>query len=79
MGCVASKPIVDGIEKDYQGILRVVRLDARNSENRELAQSIGVQMTPTYVLFDAKTNEIYRSSGTLNRSIIDEFVKSIKQ
>jgi thioredoxin-related protein len=79
MGCVASKPIVDGIEKDYQGILRVVRLDARNSENRELAQSIGVQMTPTYVLFDAKANEIYRSSGTLNRSIIDEFVKSIKQ
>lgn len=79
MGCVASKPIVDGIEKDHQGTLRVVRLDARNSENRELANSIGVQMTPTYVLFDANAKEVYRSSGTLNRSVIDEFVKSTKK
>ena len=79
MGCVASKPIVDGIEKDYQGVLRVVRLDARNSENRELANQIGVQMTPTYVLFDANAKEVYRSSGTLNRSAIDEFVTSIKK
>lgn len=79
MGCVASKPIVDGIEKDYQGVLRVVRLDARNSENRELANQIGVQMTPTYVLFDANAKEVYRSSGTLSRSAIDAFVTSINK
>jgi thioredoxin-related protein len=79
MGCLASKPIVDGIEKDYQGTLRVVRLDARNSENRELANQIGVQMTPTYVLFDANAKEIYRSSGMLNRGTIDEFMQSIKK
>ncbi|MFZ9858661.1 MAG: thioredoxin family protein [Roseiflexaceae bacterium] len=79
MGCVATKPIVDGIEKDYQGTLRVVRLDARNSENRELANSIGVQMTPTYVLFDANAKEVYRSSGTLNRGVIDELIKSINK
>lgn len=73
------KPIVDGIEKDYQGILRVVRLDARNSENREIANQIGVQMTPTYVLFDANAREMYRSSGALNRSRIDELMQSFKK
>jgi thioredoxin-like negative regulator of GroEL len=79
MGCVAMKPIVDGIEKDYHGTLRVVRLDARNSQNRELANQIGVQMTPTYVLFDAQSKEVYRSSGALNRATIDAFMQSIKK
>lgn len=68
------KPIVDGIEQDYTGTVRVVRLDARNAENRELARQIGVQMTPTYVLFDAQANEVFRSSGSLSRSQFDELV-----
>lgn len=79
MGCLASKPIVDGIEKDYQGTLRVVRLDARNSDNRELANQLGVQMTPTYVLFDAQAKERYRSSGALNRDRIDELMQSFSK
>lgn len=77
MGCVVSKPIVNGIEQDYGTRLQVVHLDARNPDNRAVAAQIGVQMTPTYVLFDAQGKEVWRSSGTVNRPHFDRTVAEL--
>lgn len=77
MGCVISKPIVNGIEQDYGNRLRVVHLDARDPDNRAVAAQIGVQMTPTYVLFDAQGSEVWRSSGTVNRPLFDRTVAAL--
>jgi len=77
MGCVLSKPIVNGIEQDYQDRLRVVHLDARDANNREIAAQIGVQMTPTYVLFDAQGSEVWRSMGVVNRPQFDTTVAAL--
>lgn len=77
MGCVISKPIVNGIEQDYQDRLRVVHLDARDADNRAVAAQIGVQMTPTYVVFDAHGTEVWRSMGTVNRPQFDTIVAGL--
>ena len=77
MGCVISKPIVNGIEQDYQNKLRVVHLDARDAENRAIAAQIGVKMTPTYVLFDANGTEVWRSMGAVNRPQFDTLVAGL--
>ena len=77
MGCVLSKPIVNGIELDYQNKLRVVHLDARDAENRAIAAQISVKMTPTYVLFDANGTEVWRSMGTVNRPQFDTLVAGL--
>lgn len=77
MGCVISKPIVNGIEQAYGKNLQVVHLDARNADNRAIAAQIGVQMTPTYVLFDAKGNEVWRAAGALNRTQFDTIVATL--
>ena len=74
MGCVISKPIVNGIEKDYGKNLQVVHLDARNADNRAIATQIGVMMTPTYVLFDAKGTEVWRAAGAFSRPQFDSIV-----
>ena len=57
MACVMSKPIVDGIEKDYAGTVRVLRIDARNADNSAIAAQFGLRMTPTYIIFDQQATE----------------------
>ena len=77
MGCVLSKPIVNGIEQDYETRLQVVHLDARNADNRAIASQIGVQMTPTYVLFDAQGSEVWRAMGVFSRPQFDVIVATL--
>jgi hypothetical protein len=77
MGCVISKPIVNGIEQDYGKNLQVVHLDARNADNRAIAAQIGVLMTPTYVLFDAKGTEVWRAAGAFSRQQFDTIVATL--
>lgn len=72
-----AKPIVDGIEKDYAGTVRVLRVDARNPDNSAIASQFGLRMTPTYVIFDQKATEQYRSTGSLNRGQFDKFVAGL--
>jgi hypothetical protein len=77
MACVMSKPIVDGIEKDYAGTVRVLRIDARNADNSAIAAQFGLRMTPTYIIFDQQATEQYRSTGSLNRGQFDGFVAGL--
>ncbi len=77
MACVMSKPIVDGIEKDYAGTVTVLRIDARNAENQSIAAQFALRMTPTYVIFDQHAAEQYRSTGSLNRVQFDGFVSRL--
>ena len=77
MACVMSKPIVDGIEKDYAGTVRVLHIDARNPENSAIAAQFGLRMTPTYIVFDQHAAEQYRSTGSINRGQFDGLVAGL--
>ena len=74
MACLAAKPIVDGIEQAYGDRVIVMRINARDATNRELAAQWGLRMTPTYVLFDERGQEIYRTSGIISRERFDALV-----
>lgn len=74
MACLTAKPIVDGIEQAYGDRVIVMRIDARDATNRELAAQWGLRMTPTYVLFDERGQEIYRTTGSISRERFDALV-----
>ena len=72
-----SKPIVNGIVKDYADTVRVLHIDARNPDNSAIAAQFGLRMTPTYIIFDQHATEQYRSTGSLNRGQFDGFVAGL--
>jgi thioredoxin-related protein len=71
---VAAKPIVDGIETQYQGKLLVLHVDVQDPAGKELARQYAVLGTPTFIFFDAQANELWRSLGSINP---DQVAKSI--
>jgi hypothetical protein len=52
MGCISLKPVVDGLEKDWQGG-SILQLEMENPAAREFARSIGFTNTPSFFLYDA--------------------------
>jgi thioredoxin-related protein len=60
------KPIVDGIEAQYKGRLVVIRLDIQSQTGHILAPLYGFQYTPTFILFDSRGKELWRSVGQLD-------------
>lgn len=60
------KPVVDGIEKRYTGRLVVIRLDIHNKVGKQLAEEMGFEYTPTFILFDRQGAEVWRSVGSID-------------
>jgi len=67
MGCLAAKPVVDGIEKDLRGKADVVRLNLLSKVGREAAIRYGVPAVPTILVLDAESKVIYRYTGMPDR------------
>jgi len=66
MACIAAAPIVDGIEQEQRGRLRVIRLNVQDPVGRALAAELGGRVTPTFIFFDAEGREVWRSVGAIN-------------
>ena len=62
---MAMRPVVDGIEREWQGRLKVVRLDIQGDTGRALSRELGAVYTPTFILYDAQGQELLRSVGSL--------------
>jgi thiol:disulfide interchange protein len=63
---MAAKPVVDGIEQQHQGALRVIRLDVQDDAAAEIAERYGMAFTPTFIYFDARGSEQWRSVGSID-------------
>lgn len=63
---MAAKPIVDGIERDHQGRLTVVRIDVLEPESNPWKEEFGFQYTPTFVLLDGSGEVALRSIGAID-------------
>lgn len=72
MACLAAKPIVDGIEREFSGQLLVVRLNVQDPAGRVLARTYGSQYTPTFIFFDEQGVEQWRTVGNLDSSRLRE-------
>jgi len=62
---MAMRPVVDGIEREWQGRLKVVRLDIQGATGLALSRELGAVYTPTFILYDAQGQELLRSVGSL--------------
>ena len=65
-GCVAMKPAVDRLENELREKLVVRRVDIQSAEGQKLAVDDGIELTPTFIFFDAAGKEQWRSIGQLD-------------
>jgi len=59
-GCVALKPAVDRLENELRDKLVVRRVDIQSAAGRELVARYGIEVTPTFIFFDAAGKEQWR-------------------
>jgi len=57
---------VDGLEKELAGQLIVLHVDIHTKSGREIANEMGFEFTPTFILFDASGTELWREVGGLD-------------
>jgi thioredoxin-related protein len=66
---------VDGLENELGDKLHIIRIDIQQQVGRELAPVYGFEYTPTYIFFDAKGNEVWRSIGEIDPQKVRDSVK----
>lgn len=75
--CLATRPIVDGIERDLADTLDVLRVNIADEAGQEVRERFGARMVPTVIVLDADGVERYRTEGRLPRkSAIEAAVSS---
>jgi hypothetical protein len=72
-----AEPIVNGLEKEWAGTVQVVQVNIRDSEGRALIERIGAQFTPTFVLFDAGGQEVWRTVGAIDAAEVKRQVATL--
>ena len=66
-----ARPIVDGLEAEWDGEVEVLRLNVQGDGVRPFLQDLNFRYTPTFILFDGSGNEIWRTNGSLDPEIIN--------
>ena len=57
---------MDGLEKELGSRLRIVRVNVQDQVGRELAPVYHFEYTPTFIFFDARGQEVWRSIGEID-------------
>jgi thioredoxin-related protein len=57
---------VDGLETEMGTKLHVLRLNIQDQVGRELAPVYDFEYTPTFIFFDGKGKELWRSIGEID-------------
>ncbi len=57
---------MDGLAQELAGKLDVVRIDIQQPVGRELAPVYDFEYTPTYIFFDSKGSELWRTIGEID-------------
>lgn len=65
MACLANKPSVDALERDFEGRAEVVRVDFRSPAGRTIGARHDVRFVPTFIVFDPSGREVARP-GSVN-------------
>jgi hypothetical protein len=73
---MAVKPVVDGIEREFPGTLKVIRLNVQDPVGRELGDRFGFQFTPTFVLLGPDGTERWRSVYSIDSKTLQSLLAS---
>ena len=60
LGCVLSDPILNRVEKKFGDKIKILRIDARDSNNSKYIQEFKFFATPSFVLLDGQGIIIWR-------------------
>jgi thioredoxin 1 len=64
--CTVEKPIVDDLENEFKQKLHVIRINIQDQIGRELGPVYNFEYTPTFIYFDAKGSELWRTIGEID-------------
>lgn len=64
MSCLAAKPAVDGLEREYEGRARVLRVELRSDAGAELGARYDVDTVPSFLVFAPSGEVVGRFEGT---------------
>lgn len=64
---MSQKPMVNRLKQELAGRAQAIRIDVRSASGHELADSLGLEMVPTFIIFDKSGTEIWRKVGLTNR------------
>lgn len=74
-----AEPIVNGLEREWAGSVQVVQVNIQDSSNRALIERLDARFTPTFVLFDADGEEVWRSVGAIRADEARAEVKALAE
>ena len=74
-----AEPIVNGLENEWGGSVRVVQINIRDRDGRPLIERFGAQFTPTFVLLDADGEEVWRSVGEIDADEVRDQVAALEE
>lgn len=74
--CKMMQPIMEEIEEEYKGQVKVVFYDVWTSEGKPYAQKYGIRIIPTQVFLDKDGKEYFRHEGFFAK---DELIKVLKK
>jgi len=63
--CRMMVPELAAVSEEYSGVVEVEFIDV--NENPDAAQSYGIKLIPTQIIFDAAGNELFRHEGYIGR------------
>ena len=63
MGCLAAKPVVDGLENEVGDRAVVLRADLLSDVGEALGERYGVAATPSFLAFDAGGRLVLKQQG----------------
>ena len=74
--CKKMKPIMDDIEKEYAGQVKVVFHDVWTDEGKPFAKKYKIRLIPTQIFLDKNGQEYFRHEGFFPK---EELVKILRQ
>jgi thiol-disulfide isomerase/thioredoxin len=63
LACLAAKPAVAGLERDYRARITVLRVDIHSEAGASAMAKYGLDVTPSFVLFDGGGRQRLRNIG----------------
>ena len=70
--CKQMKSVMEAIEKEYAGKVRVVFHDVWTDEGKPYGEQYGIRVIPTQVFIDKSGKEIFRHEGYLPKEAVEK-------
>ena len=70
-------PIVDGLESDFAGQVKVQQLDANETENAQLQQQYGLRGHPTFAVLDRNSRVVQTFIGPQAEEVLREAITAV--